>query len=260
MQPNTRRGLLAATVILALAACNQQNNTPAAASAASAPAASSPAAASASAPAGLNTDGQKASYLMGYEIGASVQEMKKNGLEIEQAAFLQGLNAAIASEPLPFSNDEAAAIMQKFQADQMAKMETRQQETAKTNQEKGTAFLAENKTKEGVKTTASGLQYTVKTEGSGASPKATDTVTVHYEGRLIDGTVFDSSVKRGEPATFALNQVIKGWTEGLQLMKEGGEYTFYIPAALAYGEQGNPSIPPNSVLIFDVQLIKVGSK
>ncbi len=251
MQHTLRHGLLAATVLLALAACGQQGSTSPAASAASGTA-------SASAPAGLNSDNEKASYLMGYEVGASVHEMKKNGLEIDQDAFLKGLNAAAASEPLPFSDEEAVAVMQKFQADQMAKMEARQQETAKTNQEKGQAFLTENKAKEGVKTTASGLQYTVKTEGSGARPKATDVVTVHYEGRLIDGTVFDSSIKRGEPATFALNQVIPGWTEGLQLMKEGGEYTFYIPSELAYGEQGNPSIPPNSVLVFDVQLIKVG--
>lgn len=253
MKHTARLGLLAAA-LLALSACNQPASTSAGASApatASAPAASAPAA-------GLDTDAQKASYLMGYEIGASVQEMKKNGLEVEQSAFITGLNAALASEPMAFSEEEALAIMQKFQEDQMAKLQNRQQEAAKDNVTKGQAFLNENKAKEGVKTTASGLQYSVKTEGSGKQPKATDTVTVHYEGRLIDGTVFDSSIKRGQPASFALNQVIKGWTEGLQLMKEGGEYTFYIPAELAYGEQGNPSIPPNSVLIFDVRLIKVG--
>ena len=108
-----------------------------------------------------------------------------------------------------------------------------------------------------MKTTPSGLQYSVKTEGTGKQPTAKSTVTVHYEGRLLDGTVFDSSIKRGEPATFKLDGVIKGWTEGLQLMKEGGEYTLYIPAELAYGDKGNPSIPPNSVLVFDVKLIKV---
>ncbi|MDO4693091.1 MAG: FKBP-type peptidyl-prolyl cis-trans isomerase [Eikenella sp.] len=251
MKHTARLGLLAAA-LLALSACNQQTAVPAGASA---PAAASVPAAPA---AGLDTDAQKASYLMGYEIGASVQEMKKNGLEVEQNAFITGLNAALASEPMAFSEEEALAIMQKFQEDQMAKLQNRQQEAAKDNVTKGQAFLNENKAKEGVKTTASGLQYSVKTEGSGKQPKATDTVTVHYEGRLIDGTVFDSSVKRGQPASFALNQVIKGWTEGLQLMKEGGEYTFYIPAELAYGEQGNPGIPPNSVLIFDVQLLKVG--
>lgn len=248
MKHTARFGLLAAA-LLALTACNQQASAPAGAS--------TPAAASAPA-AGLDTDAQKASYLMGYEIGSSVQEMKKSGLEVEQNAFITGLNAALASEPMKFSEEEAQAIMQKFQEDQMAKLQSRQQEAGKDNAEKGQAFLNENKGKEGVKTTASGLQYSVKTEGSGKQPKATDIVTVHYEGRLIDGTVFDSSIKRGQPASFALNQVIKGWTEGLQLMKEGGEYTFYIPAELAYGSQGNPSIPPNSVLIFDVQLIKVG--
>ena len=196
-------------------------------------------------------------------VRSSMMEAMKNKDKVRKDA-LSALLAALKAKAIDLgerdgiSDEEAVAVMQKFQADQMAKMEARQQETAKTNQEKGQAFLTENKAKEGVKTTASGLQYTVKTEGSGARPKATDVVTVHYEGRLIDGTVFDSSIKRGEPATFALNQVIPGWTEGLQLMKEGGEYTFYIPSELAYGEQGNPSIPPNSVLVFDVQLIKVG--
>ena len=250
MQHTLRHGLLAATVLLALAACGQQGSTSPAASAASGTA-------SASAPAGLNSDNEKASYLMGYEVGASVHEMKKNGLEIDQDAFLKGLNAAAASEPLPFSDEEAVAVMQKFQADQMAKMEARQQETAKTNQEKGQAFLTENKAKEGVKTTASGLQYKVLTAGTGKSPKATDVVEVNYEGKLLDGTVFDSSYERGEPIEFPLNQVIAGWTEGLQLMKEGGKYEFYIPSDIAYGEAGNAGIEPNSTLIFTVELLKV---
>lgn len=124
----------------------------------------------------------------------------------------------------------------------------------------GKAFLAKNKTAPGVKTTASGLQYKVNKAGTGKTPRSTDTVTVTYEGRLLDGTVFDSTEKHGgEPAQFPLNQVIPGWTEGLMLMKEGGNYTFYIPAELAYGEQGvQGAIPPNSTLIFNVKLIKVG--
>jgi FKBP-type peptidyl-prolyl cis-trans isomerase len=130
---------------------------------------------------------------------------------------------------------------------------------ADPNLEKGEAFLKENATKEGVKTTASGLQYKVLTEGTGKSPQATDTVEVHYKGTLISGKEFDSSYKRGKPATFPLNHVIPGWTEGVQLMKEGAKYQFTIPSKLAYGERGTPGgpIPPNSTLIFEVELIAI---
>jgi FKBP-type peptidyl-prolyl cis-trans isomerase FkpA len=130
---------------------------------------------------------------------------------------------------------------------------------ADPNSEKGEAFLKENSTKEGVKTTASGLQYKVLKEGTGKSPKATDTVEVHYKGTLLDGTEFDSSIKRGQPATFPLNRVIPGWTEGVQLMKEGAKYQFTIPSKLAYGERGTPGgpIPPNSTLIFEVELLSI---
>ena len=129
---------------------------------------------------------------------------------------------------------------------------------AETELEKGEAFLKENAKKDGVKTTASGLQYKVLKEGEGKSPKATDTVKVNYEGKLIDGKVFDSSYKRGEPIEFGLNQVIPGWTEGVQLMKEGATYEFTIPSKLAYGERGaGGEIPPNATLIFKVELIKV---
>ena len=259
MQTNTfRTGLLAAAVVFALAACNQQ---PASGSA-SAPAASSPAAAStasdpaaASGPAAASdvlagmTEQQKASYLIGYLQGRQLGEANAI-LDFDQATLVKGLQAGMASQPLPVSDEEANNILQQYHNAQMGKLATRQLE-------EGKAFLEANKAKEGVKTTPSGLQYSVKTEGTGKQPTAKSTVTVHYEGRLLDGTVFDSSIKRGEPATFKLDGVIKGWTEGLQLMKEGGEYTLYIPAELAYGDKGNPSIPPNSVLVFDVKLIKV---
>ena len=131
-------------------------------------------------------------------------------------------------------------------------------ELLKVNVDEGKAFLEKNRTKPGVKTTASGLQYKVLLEGTGKSPKATDRVTVNYEGTLIDGTKFDSSYDRGEPIDFGLNQVIRGWTEGLQLMKEGAKYKFFIPSDLAYGPQGSPgAIPPNATLIFTVELIRV---
>ena len=130
---------------------------------------------------------------------------------------------------------------------------------AETPLEKGEKFLAENKSKEGVKTTDSGLQYKITKEGTGKTPTAADTVTVHYEGKLLDGSVFDSSIKRGKPAEFPLNRVIKGWTEGLQLIKEGGKAILYIPSKLAYGASGTPGGPigPNETLIFEVELIKI---
>ena len=259
MQTNTfRTGLLAAAVVFALAACNQQSvsggaSSPATSSPAAASAASGPAAASAPAAASDVLDGmteqQKASYLIGYLQGRQLGEANAI-LDFDQATLVKGLQAGMASQPLPVSDEEANNILQQYHNAQMGKLATRQLE-------EGKAFLEANKAKEGVKTTPSGLQYSVKTEGTGKQPNAKSTVTVHYEGRLIDGTVFDSSIKRGEPVTFKLDGVIKGWTEGLQLMKEGGEYTLYIPAELAYGDKGNPSIPPNSVLVFDVKLIKV---
>ena len=159
------------------------------------------------------------------------------------------------------NEQQAQEVMMAFLAEQQQKAQAKMAEDAKTNLEKGEAFLKENAAKEGVKTTASGLQYQVKTEGSGPQPKADEIVTVEYEGRLIDGSVFDSSKQHGgEPVTFPLNQVIPGWTEGLQLMKEGSEYTFFVPAKLAYGDRAmGDKIGPNSTLVFDVKLVKVGA-
>ena len=153
---------------------------------------------------------------------------------------------------------DSQKIVQKFFQEQEAKQRAAMAETGKKLKAEGEAYLAENAKKDGVITTASGLQYTVLKEGTGKSPKATDTVVCHYEGFLTNGTVFDSSIQRGEPAAFPLNGVIAGWTEGLQLMKEGGKNRFFIPYHLAYGEAGEAgSIPPYAALIFDVELIEV---
>ena len=153
---------------------------------------------------------------------------------------------------------DSQQIVQKFFQEQEAKQRAAMAENGKKLKAEGEAYLAENAKKDGVTTTASGLQYTVIKEGTGKSPKATDTVVCHYEGFLTNGTVFDSSVQRGEPAVFGLQQVIAGWTEGLQLMQEGAKYRFFIPYRLAYGEGGaGGSIPPYAALIFDVELIQV---
>ena len=153
------------------------------------------------------------------------------------------------------SEQEVRDTMMAFEKD----MQQKQTDTAQKNGAEAEKFLAANKTKEGVKATESGLQYKVLKEGSGAQPKSSDTVTVNYRGTLMDGTEFDSSYKRGQPATFPVSGVIKGWTEALQLMKVGSKYQLFIPASLAYGEQGRPGIPPNSLLIFEVELMNVNS-
>ena len=153
-----------------------------------------------------------------------------------------------------YTEEELQAAYEQFQKE----MQQKQVDSAKQAQTSSDTFLTENAKKAGIKTTASGLQYLVTKEGTGKQPAATSIVKVHYTGKLVDGTVFDSSVERGEPIEFPLNQVIPGWTEGLQLMKEGGKATLYIPSKLGYGEQGVPgTIPPHSTLIFDVELIEV---
>jgi FKBP-type peptidyl-prolyl cis-trans isomerase len=149
--------------------------------------------------------------------------------------------------------------MQSFQQQVAQQQEAKQKVAGEKNKTEGEAFLAKNKARKEVKTTASGLQYEVLTEGTGANPKATDTVTVNYKGTLMDGTTFDSSYDRGQPATFVLNQVIPGWTEGVQLMKVGSKYKFYIPSALGYGERGAGGvIGPNAPLVFEVELVSIG--
>ncbi len=191
----------------------------------------------------------KISYALGLGIGQQLKNMNIEDFSIED--FTRSIQDIMSGNPTAMSSREAQQMLN----DYFKKKEKEQAETAIAE---GKVFLEQNARKAGVVQTRSGLQYEVLTEGSGRSPKATDTVRCHYEGRLLDGTVFDSSYKRGEPADFGLNQVITGWTEGVQLMKEGAKYRFYIPYLLGYGERGaGASIPPYSTLVFDVELIKV---
>lgn len=197
----------------------------------------------------------KVSYALGIGIGRQLSQMGAADLNIDD--FAQAIKDVIAGD-LKLGDAEAQQIVQEFFAKQEEKQKAEAAEKGKAAKQDGEKFLAENGKKEGVITTASGLQYQVLREGNGLSPKATDTVECHYEGTLIDGTKFDSSYDRGQTATFPLNQVIAGWTEGLQLMKEGGKYRFFIPYELGYGERGaGASIPPFSTLVFDVELVSV---
>lgn len=191
----------------------------------------------------------KISYALGLGIGHQLKNMGIENFSVED--FAQSIKDVMEEKATTMTSQEAQTLLNTyFQEKQKA-------ESQKAISE-GKAFLEENAKKEGVVTTKSGLQYEILTEGTGKQPKATDTVRCHYEGSLINGSVFDSSYKRGEPAEFGLNQVIPGWTEGVQLMKEGAMYRFYIPYLLGYGENGaGSSIPPYSTLIFDVELIKV---
>lgn len=196
----------------------------------------------------LKDQKDKVSYAIGLNIGMNLGKQK---IAINSDAFAAGVKDGLNGKP-QMTEAQVKETMTAFEKD----METQQAAAGDKNAKDGEKFLAENKKKEGVKTTASGLQYKVIKEGTGAPPKEADTVTVNYRGTLIDGTEFDSSYKRGEPATFPLNAVIKGWTEGLQLMKTGSKYQFFIPASLGYGARGaGGDIGPNSALIFEVELI-----
>lgn len=191
----------------------------------------------------------KISYALGLGIGQQLKSMNIANFSIED--FTKSIADVINGEATQMTAREAQEMLNEYFANKAA-------EDAKQAIAEGKVFLENNGKREGVVTTKSGLQYEVLTEGTGRNPKASDKVRCHYEGRLINGDVFDSSYKRNQPADFGLNQVIAGWTEGVQLMKEGAKYRFYIPYLLGYGEQGaGSSIPPYSTLIFDVELIKV---
>ena len=198
----------------------------------------------------------KLSYALGIGIGSQLAGMGAKGLNIDD--FAQAVKDVISGTPLKVNNAEAQSLVQAFFQEQEEKQRAAAAEAGKVAKAAGESFLAENAKKEGVVVLPSGLQYQVLKEGNGKKPSATDQVKCHYEGTLIDGTIFDSSYQRNEPATFGLNQVIAGWTEGVQLMSEGAKYRFFIPYNLGYGERGaGASIPPYSALVFVVELIEV---
>lgn len=211
-------------------------------------------------PVELKDSKSKASYGIGLSIGVN---LKRQGADLNTDALAAGLRDGLSSAKPQVGEQDLRQAMNDLQQTMQQKQqaeEKKRQEMAPKNKEDGEKFLAQNKSKPGVKTTASGLQYKVEKEGKGTSPKPSDMVTVNYRGTLIDGTEFDSSYKRGEPATFPVNGVIKGWTEALQLMKPGAKYQLFIPSNLAYGDRGaGPDIGPNSTLVFDVELIDVKS-
>ena len=200
---------------------------------------------------------QKYSYALGQDIGRSLKNLP---MDIEMEYMFQGVRDALADEQKNLlSDEEMTAVMKEFAVKMQEAQKEKRETAAKDNEDKGKAFRDENAKKDGVTTTESGLQIETISEGKGAKPKATDTVTVHYVGTLIDGKEFDSSVKRGQPATFPLTGVIKGWTEGLQLMNVGGKYKLVVPPDLAYGPNGaGQLIGPNATLVFEVELISIG--
>lgn len=201
------------------------------------------------------SDDAKYSYVLGAQFAYTLKSQGVATIDIDM--LTKALKDVLQDKPTLLTEKEIKATFQEFRQKAVQAARQKREAEAQTNLEAGQKFLEDNKTKEGVQVTESGLQYKVITAGTGVSPDADDKVKAHYRGTLIDGTQFDSSYDRGEPSSFSLNRVIKGWTEGLQLMKEGAKYQFYIPSDLAYGPRGNQNIPGNSTLIFDVELIKV---
>ncbi|MDE0855654.1 MAG: FKBP-type peptidyl-prolyl cis-trans isomerase [Nevskia sp.] len=241
------RALLALACATFVVACNK----PAGGDSKDAKAAS----ADASTPSDLTSDPQKFSYSIGFDIGHSLSQIKEN---VDVPSLEKGIEEAVAGKTARLTDQQREeiknAVAKKIQEKQIAERTA----AATKNKEDGEKFLADNGKKPGVKTTASGLEYEVLTEGKGDHPKSSDKVTVNYKGTLLDGTVFDSSYDRGQPVSFPLANVIPGWTEGVQLMTPGSKYKFYIPSGLAYGERGAPpKIGPNSTLVFEVELMSI---
>jgi len=202
----------------------------------------------------LETDAQKLGYIIGMDIGGS---LKQQGAEIDLDSLFNAIRATYNGEPLALTPEQAATIREEFIAKRRATAEAERQAAANTNAAEGDKFMLENRLKEGVVVTDSGLQYKVIEMGEGAKPSASDKVTVNYRGTLLNGDEFDSSYARNQPVTFQLDQVIPGWTEGLQLMPVGSKFMFFIPPNLAYGPAGGGPIGPNATLIFEVELLGI---
>ncbi|HMA65559.1 MAG: FKBP-type peptidyl-prolyl cis-trans isomerase [Fibrobacterota bacterium] len=208
-------------------------------------------------PVELKTKNDSISYMIGQDIGKSFKNMNIDSI-VSFSVLTKAIESAMKGQPSQLTDERVKEIQTNFSQDLQKNQQAAAEAKAGNNKKAGEDFLAANKTKEGVKTTASGLQYTVVKEGTGVNPVATDKVKVHYKGTLLDGKVFDSSYDRKEPAVFGLNQVIPGWTEGIQLMKVGSTYKFWIPSDLAYGErQAGQDIGPNSTLCFEVELLAI---
>lgn len=202
----------------------------------------------------LKTQIDSVSYAIGLDMG---KNFKAQSIDIQSDVFLAGLKDGLEDTVYLLNDEEIQSVLMNFQMQMMEKRQKEMQEAGDNNKKEADTFFEENKTKEGIVTTESGLQYKVIEEGSGKTPGDADTVVVHYKGTLLDGTVFDSSYDREAPATFPVGGVIAGWTEGLKLMKEGGKYELYIPSDLAYGPNGQGMIGPNQALVFEVELIEV---
>ena len=212
----------------------------------------------ASQPLKLTTQKEKLSYAIGMNIGAS---MKKDGLDIDPAILTRAMKDALSGAKPQMTEEEARSVITTFRNEMIAKKQAEEKKISDENKQAGEQFLAANKSKEGVVTLPDGLQYKVIKQGDGPKPTAADTVVTNYRGTLINGTEFDSSYKRGEPTTFPVGQVIKGWTEALQLMPVGSKWQLFIPANLAYGERSpGGEIGPNSTLIFDIELLSIKEK
>ncbi len=247
-------GTLAASLALALVACNPPSDTAADAPAAGAAAGGD--AAAATAIPGLRTDKEQASYMIGMQLGQSLEPIKD---DIDLDTVMKAVRTTLDDGELLMTPEQAQQVAAAFGERMQAKMTAEAEAAGQKNLTDGAAFLAANGRKTGVTTTASGLQYEVMTAGDGTRPTADDAVRVHYKGTLLDGTTFDSSYDRGEPVVFAIGQVVPGWQEGLQLMPVGSKYRLWVPSALGYGEQGTPGGPigPNATLVFEVELLEI---
>jgi len=207
---------------------------------------------------GLKTDKDKVSYALGMNLGAN---LKRDSVDIDTAIFVRALKDTVTGGKTLLTDSEARAALTQLQTEVRGKQMEKMKLAGEANKKEGDSFLAANKTKEGIVTLPSGLEYKILTQGTGPKPAATDTVVCNYRGTLINGTEFDSSYKRGQPATFPVSGVIKGWTEALQLMPVGSKWQLFLPAELAYGERGpSPEIGPNSTLVFEVELLSIQAK